>query len=342
MESSEWLRPELVLVLMLALDEVFGDPEYHWHPVRVLGNFVGKAEALLWNLGWNGESGGLLLLSVTVGISVGASTLLLALGQLGGGLLEMTVLLFLGWSLLALKDLLVHAKRVGIALEEADLPEARQQVSRLVSRDTDQMDLHACGRAAVESVSENLSDGVIAPLFWFAVAGIPGMAAFKAVSTLDSMVGYHSERYRQFGWASARLDDWLCWIPARLTFLLLVVSAAVSGGSGSAAWRVGLQDHRKLPSLNAGWAEATAAGALGIRLCGPIWRKGKLASDFWLGDPGARAEVTNTDLQRMNRLARVATWGFAGVLMIVFVLGWTPVGWHGISDFGLNPARNHQ
>ena len=327
MESSEWLRPEWVLVLMLALDEVFGDPEYRWHPVRVLGNFIAKTEALLRNFGWNGQGGGILLLTVIIGVTVGTSTLLLALGSLVGELLELAVLLLLGWSLLALKDLLVHAKRVGTALEQADLPEAKRQVSRLVGRDTERMNLHACGRAAVESMSENLSDGVIAPLFWFAVAGIPGMAVFKAVSTLDSMVGYRNEHYRKFGWASARLDDWLCWIPARLTFLLIVVSAAMSGGSASAAWRVGLRDCHKLPSPNAGWSEATAAGALGLRLCGPIWRKGKLASDFWLGDPDARAEVTNADLQRMNRLARMATWLFSGSLVIVFALGWIPVGW---------------
>ena len=327
MEGSEWLRLEWVLVLMLVLDELFGDPEYRWHPVRLLGYIVSKAEALLWDLGWNGQGGGILLLTVMIGVTVGASTLLLVLGSLVGELLELVVLLFLGWSLLALKDLLVHAKRVGIALEQADLPEARRQVSRLVGRNTEHMNLHACGRAAVESMSENLSDGVIAPLFWFAVAGIPGMAVFKAVSTLDSMVGYRNEHYRKFGWASARLDDWLCWIPARLTFLLIVVSAAMSGGSASAAWRVGLRDCHKLPSPNAGWSEATAAGALGLRLCGPIWRKGKLASDFWLGDPDARAEVTNADLQRMNRLARMATWLFSGSLVIVFALGWVPVGW---------------
>jgi adenosylcobinamide-phosphate synthase len=109
--------------------------------------------------------------------------------------------------------------------------------------------------------------------------------------------------------------------------LLIVASVVMSGGSGRAAWRVGLRDRRKLPSPNAGWSEATVAGALGLRLCGPIWRKGKLASDFWLGDPDARAEVTNADLQRMNRLARMATWLFSGGLVIVFSLGWVPVGW---------------
>ena len=327
MASNDWMRPEWVLVAMLVLDELWGDPQYRWHPVRMLGNFVATAEAWLWKRNGNGRLGGIVLLVTTIGVSVGATTLLQELGSRAGGFWELAVLLFLGWSLLALKDLLVHAKRVGTAMEQADLPEARRQVSQLVGRDTERLDLRGCGRATAESVSENLSDGVIAPLFWFAVAGIPGMAAFKAVSTLDSMVGYRNERYQRFGWASARLDDWLCWIPARLTFVLLVASAAISGGSASAAWRVGLRDRHKLPSPNAGWAEATAAGALGIRLCGPIWRKGKLASDFWLGDPDARTDVSSTDLQRMNRLARTATWGFSGGLVMMFVLGWTPLGW---------------
>ena len=151
------------------------------------------------------------------------------------------------------------------------------------------MDYSASGRAAVESLSENLNDGVIAPLFYFILFGIPGMLVYKVVNTLDSMVGYRNQKYRQFGWASARLDDFLNWIPARLTWLLLSVAALIHPRcSGKSAFKVGWDYHDGVASPNAGWCEATAAGALKVRLCGPIWREGELTRAFASAAPGVQ------------------------------------------------------
>lgn len=212
--------------------------------------------------------------------------------------------MYLGWSFLALRDLLVHAKHVAKALETENLPEAKRKVGMLVGRDTKLMDLPACARATVESVSENLNDGVIAPLCYFCFFGIPGMLFYKVVSTLDSMVGYRNERYQDFGWCGARFDDLLSWIPARLSWLLLSGSATLFPGLSSInAFRVGWQDYSKLPSPNAGWCEATAAGALKIKLCGPVWREEKLAHDYWLGSPDDREGATYKDIQLMNKFA---------------------------------------
>ena len=152
--------------------------------------------------------------------------------------------MYLGWSLIAGKDLYDHARRVWISIEQKDLEECRMRTGMMVGRDTTSMDYSASGRAVVESLSENLNDGVIAPLFYFILFGIPGILVYKVVNTLDSMVGYKNQKYRQFGWASARLDDFLNWIPARLTWLLLSVAALIHPRcSGKSAFKVGWDYH---------------------------------------------------------------------------------------------------
>ena len=298
------MHPATILTFIFGLDLLFGDPVYRLHPVRLIGKLLTCYENRLRKIGLDGKFGGillvLLLLASSLVISGSVFYLLASLHWSLGWLWSV----YLGWSFLALGDLLQHAKHVATAIKEVDLAEAKRQVGMLVGRDTKQMDLAACGRAAVESVSENLNDGVIAPLFYFCVFGIPGMLFFKVVSTLDSMVGYRNERYQDFGWCGARFDDLLSWIPARLSWLLLSGSAALLPGlSGKNAFRVGWQDYSKLPSPNAGWSEATAAGALKIKLCGPVWREGKLAHDYWLGSPDDREGATYTDIQLMNKFA---------------------------------------
>ncbi len=312
--------PALLIGAAFVLDLLFGDPVYRWHPVRVIGKAIAAFEEFLRNRQEAGVRGGIVL---TLGMVSG--TLLAVWSARAGATALHPVLgdlltLYLAWSLLALRDLLGHAWAVRKALAEHDLVGARNAVSQMVGRDTDALDAGACGRAAVESVAENLCDGVVAPLFWWALLGLPGMVLFKVVNTLDSMVGYRNERYRQFGWASARLDDLLCWIPARLTFGLLVVTAALLPGySASQAWRVGLRDRHLIASPNAGWSEAAAAGALGVRLCGPIWRHGTLSSSYWIGPEAASEAVGPDDLTRMNRLAFGAT-----LLAMVLLLGGLP------------------
>jgi len=314
----------------LGLDAVLGDPVYGWHPVRLMGKAITRLENGLRRIGWEGYAGGVLLCllmgGLALGIYAGLSSLLGSFfpahhpGQ--KPLILWIFDFFVAYSLIALRDLIVHAFRVEAALRRGDISAARGAVAMLVGRDTNTLDASACRRAAVESLAENLCDGVIAPLFWLLLAGLPGLILFKVASTLDSMVGYLNERYRRFGWCGARLDDVLCWLPARLTFLLLVAAAFLQRGtSASKAWRIGRRQHGLLPGPNPGWGEATAAGALQVRLIGPIWKQGKIVTEIWIGDAGDRPGGEPGDIARMAALAFIATAVFLLLAALVQGIG---------------------
>jgi adenosylcobinamide-phosphate synthase len=192
----------------------------------------------------------------------------------------------LAWPFMALRSLYDHVAAVRDPLAAGDVGAARQAVSMIVGRDPAQLDEAGIARAAIESLAENTSDGVIAPLFWGALFGLPGIAGYKAINTLDSMIGHRSERHEAFGWAAARIDDLVNLIPSRLTGLLF----ALSGPGRRDALLCMVRDARHHRSPNAGWPEAAMAGALGVRLCGPRCYHGELADEPWLngaaGDPG--------------------------------------------------------
>lgn len=327
---SDWLSSLpyhfALAIAGLFLDALLGDPVYAWHPVRLLGRLLQALENRLRALGANGYAGGMLLFLGLAAATLWPYGLGLWLAAkidlwegwppwLNGFSLRWILDAFLAYSLFALRDLLNHASRVNRAAQRGDLPAARWAVSMLVGRDTDKLNAPACRRAAMESVAENLTDGVIAPMFWLFLGGIPGLLIFKIASTMDSMVGYRTERYLRFGWFGARFDDVLCWVPARITFLLFVaLGFLLPGFSGLKAWRIGRKQHHLLPGPNPGWAEATAAGALQRRLIGPVWKNGILVTEIWIGeaqDPeGGGAE----DLQRMTQLAIAATLLFTACL----------------------------
>ena len=215
--------------------------------------------------------------------------------------------LFLLYSLLAMRDLLRHGWAVELAVRQGDLPEARCRISRLVGRDTDHMDLAACRRAAIESLSENLTDGFVSPIFWYAVGGLPGIVLFKVVSTMDSMVGYKTPQYLRFGWCGARLDDVMNWLPARINWLLISLCAAfLPGGSAGKALRVGWRQHALMPGPNSGWSEATTAGAIQRRLVGQIWRHGQMVTELWLGEPDDPPAGDDSDVRRSSILLTAA------------------------------------
>jgi adenosylcobinamide-phosphate synthase len=206
---------------------------------------------------------------------------------------------FFVYSFLAIGDLVRHVWRVERAAARGDLTDARVAVAALVGRDTDRMDLAACRRAAIESLSESLTDGFTSALFWYALAGLPGLVVFKVVSTMDSMVGYKTPQYLRFGWCGARLDDLMNFVPARVTWLLIaMVSLVVPGSSARKALSIGLSQHSILPGPNAGWSEAATAGAISRRLVGPIWMRGRLVTDTWIGDPGDPPAGTHDDVVR--------------------------------------------
>jgi adenosylcobinamide-phosphate synthase len=198
------------------------------------------------------------------------------------------------------------------------LAEGRRAVSRIVGRDPDRLDAPAVARAAIESLAENLSDGVVAPLFWAVLLGLPGIVAYKAINTLDSMVGHKSPRHLAFGWASARADDLVNLLPARLTGLLLALAA---GRAAARAWRAMRRDAGLHRSPNAGWPEAAMAGALGLRLAGPRVYGGNRVEDAWMGD--GRAEATAADIRRGLGLAWRA-WALLLGLTGLRALLWSP------------------
>ena len=313
------LAHPLALALAVLADLAIGDPVYRFHPIRLVGRSIGALERGLRRIGADGYGGGILLFVALSSIwVVGLSTLVAAAVTMGwwfGWLLH----LFLLYSLLALGDLIKHVWRVERALGMNDLVVARAAISHLVGRDTAPMDAAACRRAAIESLSENLTDGFISPVFWYVMAGLPGLLLFKVVSTMDSMVGYKTPRYFEFGWCGARLDDVMNYVPARLTWLLIAVVAAVLPRfSGRKAIAVGFAQHAVLPGPNSGWSEAATAGALERKLVGPIWMQGRLVTETWLGDERDAPAETHDDVERATVL--VTTTGLAAAVVASGVL----------------------
>lgn len=259
------------LAVAIALDAVLGDPPNRAHPVAWLGTLIGVLDRRLRRVrALSGRAGGAILMLATVGASVSASALLSvsawSVSPLAGVIADALLL----WLAISTRSLARAGVSVAVALEAGDLGTARERVSRLVARRCDVLDDSGAARAAVESLSENVVDGVVAPLFWAAIAGPAGAWLHKAASTLDSMVGYRHEPYARFGTASARLDDVLAWIPARLTVAIVSLAAWSVGLDGRAAWRVGLRDRRHHASPNSAHGEAAFAGALHVRLGGPV------------------------------------------------------------------------
>jgi adenosylcobinamide-phosphate synthase len=218
----------------------------------------------------------------------------------------------LAWFCLAARSLHRQSKQVATALETGNLQRAQEALSHIVGRDTAELSEEQVWRAAVETVAENSSDGVVAPLFYLMLGGPLAALAYKAVNTLDSMVGYKNERYLNFGWAAARLDDLLNWLPARLTGLLICCSAPLAGLSGTDACRIIKRDGRNHSSPNAGIPEAAAAGALGVQLGGSSSYSGQLVSKPTIGDPlralDARAWRGSIRLMYAAELLLVGLW----------------------------------
>ncbi len=208
-------------------------------------------------------------------------------------------------ALLAQRSLDEHVRAVADALEKQGLDRARDAVSLIVGRDKTTLDEAGVGRAAIESLAENFSDGVVAPLFWMAIAGLPGAALYKTVNTADSMIGHKSDRYLAFGWAAARVDDFANLPASRLAAVWIVFAAfATPEASALAAIEAVRRDARLHRSPNAGWPEAAMAGALGLKLGGPRIYSGAIVEDRWMGD--GRAEATPSDIRAALRLYRVA------------------------------------
>ncbi|KAB0666123.1 cobalamin biosynthesis protein CobD [Oryzomonas japonica] len=274
-----------VLILALALDLALGDPRRLPHPVVLIGRLIAFLESSLRKITRHERAAGIGLLFLTVGTS--ATTVWLALYGLTiltplAGLLGAA---YVSYTCLAARSLHRESALVADALMAGDREAARRNLSFIVGRDTHDLSDTDMWRAVVETVAENTADGIVAPLFWLTLGGPVAGMAFKAVSTLDSMVGYKNERYLRLGWASARMDDLLNYLPARLTALLMIMVSPLTGLSWRNAARITLRDRRNHPSPNSGHPEAAAAGALGVRLGGAASYGGQPSWKEPIGDP---------------------------------------------------------
>ena len=311
-----------LLLLALVAEAAFGYPQRFYaaigHPVTWIGKLIGALDRMLNREGASfanrkamGVLAVLLLLVITVALAATVQHLLLAAGPLG-----LIPLALICSTLIAQRSLHEHVGRVAEGLEREGLEGGRQAVSMIVGRNPKTLDEAGVARAAIESLAENFSDGIVAPAFWLGLSGLPGIAAYKAINTADSMIGHRTPRHLAFGWAAARLDDLVNLPASRLTALLLIAAAALdreadAGGALCAVRR----DAGKHRSPNAGWPEAAMAGALGLKLAGPRIYGETRIEDHWMGD--GRAEADAADIRRALRLYRRACgllWVLAALL----------------------------
>ncbi len=307
------------LLLALALDALAGDPPWLYrrlpHPVVLMGRMLAALEVRWLDPGAaaasqrrRGIAANLLVLAASTAAGLALQALCLALPW---GWLPLAILMS---TLLAWRGLDQHVAAVACGLERS-LADGRRAVARIVGRDPESLDAHAVARAAIESAAENFSDAVVAPLLWGLLLGLPGMLAYKAINTADSMIGHRSPRFFHFGRFAAQLDDAANWLPARFSAFLIVIAAALTPGADpAAAWRALLADARQHRSPNAGWPEAATAGCLGLRLAGPRRYEGLLVDDDWMGK--GRAAATPADIRRSLRLIRTATLIGAALLAL--------------------------
>lgn len=286
----------VVLLFAYLADIIIGDPEGLPHPVRWIGRAIILLEALLRRFAStpSGEriAGAVLVLLVAGGVwAVSAAALYFA--YIYSMPLFHLLSAYIIWTSLCAGSLKKEASSVVRAFEERGLVEARRRLSRIVGRDTSDLTPDGVMRGAVETVAENSSDGIVAPLFYLAIGGPALMIAYKAVNTLDSMVGYKNERYLDFGWAGARLDDAANFAPARISGVLIALSAFFLGYNGLGSLRVMSRDGRNHMSPNSGISEAAMAGALGVKLGGPSYYGGMLCDKPYIGAEGSQADVSS-------------------------------------------------
>ena len=308
----------LAVVLGFVLDLLIGDPHWLYHPIRLVGALISALEKLLRGVfpkNKNGElAAGVFLLALTAGITTGCAWGLLYLAGRIHPWVRFALETVMCYQLLATKALKDETMKVYTALSRGDLKQARYAVSMVVGRDTEVLDETGVTKAAVETVAENASDGVIAPLLFLAIGGAPLGFFYKAVNTMDSMVGYKNDKYLYFGRAAARFDDVLNYIPARLSGALMSAAASFCGLDAGNAWKIFLRDRRNHSSPNSAHTEAAAAGALHIQLAGNAYYFGKLYEKPTIGDPDRPVEYE--DIRRVNRLL----YATAVLTLIVFMV----------------------
>ncbi len=296
-----YLSATLPLLLGFLIDCILGDPYSMPHPVRLIGKFISKLEAIFKKRSFLNDrlSGSLLCLCVSLISCISAFVICFVCYKINLvlGIIAESCLCYY---LLAAKCLRDESMKVYTALSENDTEKARKAVSMIVGRDTNMLDETGIIKAAVETVAENTSDGVTAPIFWIMLGGAPAGMLYKAVNTMDSMIGYKNEKYILFGRTAARFDDVLNYFPSRLTALIMIVAAFVTGLDGKSAFRIWRRDRYNHASPNSAQTEAVCAGALDVQLAGDAHYFGKLCKKRTIGDNVRKIE--KEDIKKVNRL----------------------------------------
>lgn len=275
-----------LLIYSYIADLLFGDPEYFPHPVRGMGRLINLLDKRLRkrSVFWIERIKGLILTFIVIGISIGFAYLFIELPKRLNPFLGSLAWIYLGYTTLSIKDLQAKTKAILKEIKNGSIVGARKNLSKIVGRDTQTLSKDKIITATIESVAENTNDGIVGPLFYLALGGPVLAIAYKAINTVDSMIGYKNEKYLHFGWFAAKLDDIANFIPARISGFLIALSSAISGKKIVASFKTMLKDGRKHPSPNSGISEAAMAGALGMRLGGPSSYQGRVLEKPFLGE----------------------------------------------------------
>ena len=312
----------LVIIIIFLLDAIFGDPSFLLHPVVMMGRIIDEAEEWLrsrFPKTSDGEFKAGMVLAIALPVVTFISTaLLIHIAYLVFRPIAYALQIFWGYQAIAMRDMLKESGNVYEKVTDADLTGARAAVGRIVGRDTGRLGFDGVIRATVETVAESFNDGFFAPLFFFAIGGAPLAFSYKAINTMDSMIGYKNKEYMYFGRAAARLDDAANFIPARISAFLMMGAAWLGGYDEKAAFRIWRRDRKKSASPNSGQTEAAMAGALHVRLLGPAYYFGKFFDKPWIGDDIRPVEAY--DIKRANRIFVIASVLGVAVSIIISVI----------------------
>ena len=311
---GDWI---LALMIGFVLDLLLGDPEWLYHPVCIIGKYISFMEKKLRKRGGNLRKSAVFLTASTVLLTMAVVAVLMWLLSLIGRIPLLIGMSLLNWMGIAVTCMAKEARGVAKALDKG-VDAGRTQVARIVGRDTQSLNEEEIIKATIETVAENTTDGVISPLFYAAIGGPVLLWGFKAASTLDSMVGYLDEKYRDIGWSSAKLDDVLNYLPARITALLMCLAAFFTGMDGKNAWRIVQRDHANHKSPNCAWSEAAAAGAMHIQLGDTHDYFGKPIEKPTIGDADRPAQ--REDIDKVNRLLYVTSGMMMAVILLIAIM----------------------
>ena len=311
---GDWI---LALMIGFVLDLLLGDPEWLYHPVCIIGKYISFMEKKLRKRGGNLRKSAVFLTASTVLLTMAVVAVLMWLLSLIGRIPLLIGMSLLNWMGIAVTCMAKEARGVAKALDKG-VDAGRTQVARIVGRDTQSLNEEEIIKATIETVAENTTDGVISPLFYAAIGGPVLLWGFKAASTLDSMVGYLDEKYRDIGWSSAKLDDVLNYLPARITALLMCLAAFFTGMDGKNAWRLVQRDHANHKSPNCAWSEAAAAGAMHIQLGGTHDYFGKPIEKPTIGDADRPAQ--REDIDKVNWLLYVTSGMMMAVILLIAIM----------------------